>query len=1496
MADTEQERMEKRKKEQLDRIKAIYKTWTDNRVFNPKFTVFNLKEPHQYADWKFRILVDFNRYELTYLLTNDLDVSVMDSEEFKRLNQSAVDNLGINLDPDLRRCFIPDSTRDKAKDVWDRVIAKFEGSGAVQTIRLFTRVQQLLTEPSNDLVSTIATIREVKGRFDEITPNDKDALWKAILNRAIPEEREALRSILSTLPADKQLEDHFDLVLQSGQMDNLNGEGQSGKLVNKLSTKRNDRQHRNDRSDKQKVRCFFCKQAGHVKKECDGYKKWLTKQASAGQPKAPTRDQHFSNKQNTLGSLTSGHSALVQTHDEEVYELSPTVYQSRLINKLTVRKTTDDQTRRQPNDCRPANQASSAIEQYRLPRSRVNAVTSTRMKIYSDGGANHHYLNSAKGVVAFRKINDVIYTASEERLQIEGTGEAVIQSSVGQRVRLERVIVCTQLSASYISELMLERVGYQIRSENGRRRFFLNGVLMMVAEADENDLFEIMGRIEYIIKCNALLQSDVDRILQLHDALAHVNIDDLRRLQDRLGICIPGDRKIECLICAKAKATRLPFSKTHRLSRRPLDLIHTDLSGIIRIANRQRYKYFLLLIDDYSRKTFVYLLRSKEEVSEKFREFKAMIELKVERKIKQLKSDGGTEFNNQRMSEIASESGMVQLFSAPRCPPQNGGPERLNRTIETMARCMLLDSVLGTSFWPFAVLYAAFIKDRLPHKAIGGQIPIELFYKIKVNYDEIKKFGCRLIYLVDDEPITKFDPRGKDGLFLGYPENYRAVYIYSLESKKIIIRRHVYFLTHPENQIKGPVDLNESGSKSDSEPLFDYDEAEERSFHYNGQPDDLVDAAVQSHQANTVEHEATSNVTNDPEAPSTSSESPTAEHEASSNVIGELEAFGNSSEATLTNSAQSSADQSQQVAIPDQTEEQQQNTNQLESNQSRPERGSTIQLTADQRVRLETEFPDIDLQFTRPVRLTGGKGAGVYRVNAIRVPKTYNQIKSTRQDEHHWRAAVQAELDAMEQNGVWVEVDRPVNRQVLPLTWIFKVKFTPDGEVDKYKGRLCALGNLLRQRSNQNYYAPVLNETVLRALLAFGTKRKMHQHHVDVVTAYLNSELTDEEIYVEYPAGMIAKKGKCLRLKKSIYGLPSSALNWYNTISQILISLGFTKLRSDRCTFVNKYASGRLGIIGLYVDDLLLMGDDEWWLQQIKEKISQRVNISDKGTISYFLSLEIVYRREQGILKISQRDYIAQTVESFGMSTCRSKRTPSPSGAELFEAIGEPLQDSSEYLSLVGRLIYISTHSRPDLKFVVSRLCQHGANPTAHYMNVAKHVLRYLQTTIDYGLYYTADGPNVVEVNCDADHANDKLTSRSITGVTVQLFGNLVAWESRKQYLVAKATCQSEVYAIESGIDNLKFLRDFLSELIDTTIIRFELFNDNTSAIATCLHGGDHAKNKSYRVAIHKVMEILAEKWATLSHKTSTDMKADFLTKPLTADSLARLLSLIGVF
>lgn len=185
---------------------------------------------------------------------------------------------------------------------------------------------------------------------------------------------------------------------------------------------------------------------------------------------------------------------------------------------------------------------------------------------------------------------------------------------------------------------------------------------------------------------------------------------------------------------------------------------------------------------------------------------------------------------------------------------------------------------------------------------------------------------------------------------------------------------------------------------------------------------------------------------------------------------------------------------------------------------------------------------------------------------------------------------------------------------------------------------------------------------------------------------------------------------------------------------------------------------------------------------------------------------------------------------------------------------------------------------------------------TEHHWSLAKHVLKYVKQTIDYAIYYTADSQPEVQIDCDADHANDKTTSRSITGVCAQAFGCLVEWTSNKQHKVAQSTCEAELRAISEGIDSLWYIRNFLEELTDITKIKFKLHCDNQSALLSLKSGGNFSTNKRYRVILNGIIETTEEEWLEVKHKPTGSMVADFLTKSLPGEKLIKLLELVNVF
>lgn len=176
------------------------------------------------------------------------------------------------------------------------------------------------------------------------------------------------------------------------------------------------------------------------------------------------------------------------------------------------------------------------------------------------------------------------------------------------------------------------------------------------------------------------------------------------------------------------------------------------------------------------------------------------------------------------------------------------------------------------------------------------------------------------------------------------------------------------------------------------------------------------------------------------------------------------------------------------------------------------------------------------------------------------VPKNYSDIKNL-PDSEKWYQAVVKELNALKRNKTWVLVDRPKNRNIVGSRFIFKIKRNKNGEVTKYKARLVAQG--FSQEYGTDYtetFAPVAKMGSLRIILAIAVKYDLLIEQIDVVSAFLQSEL-EEEIYMKVPEGITFSGDKVCKLLRSLYGLKQSPRCWNKKLNDYLLKLGFNELK-----------------------------------------------------------------------------------------------------------------------------------------------------------------------------------------------------------------------------------------------------------------------------------------------------------------------------------------------
>ena len=278
-------------------------------------------------------------------------------------------------------------------------------------------------------------------------------------------------------------------------------------------------------------------------------------------------------------------------------------------------------------------------------------------------------------------------------------------------------------------------------------------------------------------------------------------------------------------------------------------------------------------------------------------------------------------------------------------------------------------------------------------------------------------------------------------------------------------------------------------------------------------------------------------------------------------------------------------------------------------------------------------------------------------------PKSYREAMASDRAED-WLGAMNRERDSLNKNRTWDLVLRPPNVNIIGSRWVFTIKRNERGEPVRYKARFVAKG--FSQKFGYDVFdtwAPVTTLTSIRCVLSLVAMFDWECVNMDVDTAFLNAPVS-ETIYVEQPEGFTeyGPKGEPLvcKLNKSLYGLKQAPRNWNNVIDEWLRGYGLKVSEADPCLYVKRFgeAAGSVLVILLWVDDLIISGDDVVEIDKFKSAISNRFNMKDLGNLSCILGMTIKRDRGVRILQMSQEVYIDTVLKRFGMTDCKPVGTP----------------------------------------------------------------------------------------------------------------------------------------------------------------------------------------------------------------------------------------------
>jgi len=438
--------------------------------------------------------------------------------------------------------------------------------------------------------------------------------------------------------------------------------------------------------------------------------------------------------------------------------------------------------------------------------------------------------------------------------------------------------------------------------------------------------------------------------------------------------------------------------------------------------------------------------------------------------------------------------------------------------------------------------------------------------------------------------------------------------------------------------------------------------------------------------------------------------------------------------------------------------------------------------------------------------------------------------------------------------------------QVKPIgsQWVYKTKRNPDGSTP-YKARLVIKG--YDQTDFGRTYAPVGKLTTFRYLISLIGRYRCNMDNLDVVTAFLNPKIDDDDIYMTlpegWPEGLNAPK-IIVRLRKALYGLKQAPRLWPDDINAFLLSLGFTQSLADP----NLYLRSDGILILLYVDDISMsyLEAAAKAVIEVKAKLSQKYKITNLCPARQFLGIEI--HRDGTRVSLSQKAYITTILRRFDMEHTHGISTPIDPNVklDLAEDWGEKeLEDITDYQAVVGSLMYAALPTWPDISYAVAALSRYNSRPFTSHMTAANRVLQYLKSTADFRLHFNGNGIGIGNGNgigsdinnslvgySDSDWANDSADRKSQGGhVFLANNGGAVSWQSRKQGRIAMSTLEAKFIACSEASRKAKWSLQLQKDIHGKDLPPLQINCDNQGALALITTGILKARTKHIDVCYH---------------------------------------------
>ena len=947
-----------------------------------------------------------------------------------------------------------------------------------------------------------------------------------------------------------------------------------------------------------------------------------------------------------------------------------------------------------------------------------------------------------------------------------------------------------------------------------------------------------------------------------------------------------------------------------------LDKLYMDFAGPTVPSIFGGTKHYCGVIDRYSGYARVFPCHSetKEAATETLSAF--LTDVRTLAKLPQLAAhvvrvDQGSAFMSRYFTEFVQH--VVGAKHSPACtysPQQNPFIERMWGDIFGTARVLLAAANLPPSFHPYAISTAVWLRNRLPSSTRGGLSPYMLIAKRKADMRFLRCFGCacavyspvgeRKLTHQHDSHGKKLTDRGCDGIYLGPSDESPGHTVYIPSRHIVVTSRDVIF---DETRYPGAAKL----------PAFDW---------FAKQPEaETKITEVTATKLKPDHNSDDSDISGDDENHNTINETQEQMYnriarQARVNALTPVAGAGRHQLQTHDPSSvhfQRNHPHRHRARTPlfdmtaNPTRAQSYDARAYYTDPTHAAPQDAAKNFSSLCLRTQPAYPHFVYQsavgYSTVIRPT-------LEFGDVSVPSSCRAAMASPQ-KSYWQEAIDKEYKGLMERNTWETVhehDVPASATLLNCHVVFALKKLASGEIDKFKARLVADGSQIKGGLNyERVFATVVKLSTLRMVLMIACARGYLLSSVDVRQAYLLADLPTPQ-YMRMPPGLprYTKEGKVLhlKLKKSLYGLPTAAKSWADLLAAFMIEWKFQRSTIDVCLFTFAGGAphgGHTMSVCVWVDDLVISTSSQDLRDSFVSDLHKRFPVDDKGNLQWILGISVKRDPHNRTLTLSQEQYTNEILSKHALhlegisrhfdspmaddKKYSSDQCPAHESPEWFE-----MRDKADtYMTLVGAILWLAACTRPDLAYAMSVLARFVSNPAKIHYVALQRVLVYVRDTASQELVFRApksnSDPLVLTAYSDANWAENQSTC----GACLFLGGCLINWYSRLQKSVSHSSAESEYVAASMAAREAIFIRDVLTDLGELRPGPTTLYLDSKSAIDMAFDPVAFKKTKHILRDAFFLRDKVARQVFSPVHVSSEEQLADMLTKAVNKAIFTRL-------